>query len=135
MVTEDYVSFETAKLLKEKGFDIYGDGSFGSETRVFMEYSPTGKIRDVSTSKPHPKAYPAPTLQMAMKWLREKYGIFIATEFGWFHGDWEYQASVVKMNPTVPPTQDSIEYIKAFRNKSYEIACDEAIKYCPEKVI
>ena len=76
-ITEDYVSFETAKLLKEKGFDVYGDGSFGSETKIWMEYSPFGKIRDVSSSRPSTKGYPAPTLQMAMKWLRETHKLYI----------------------------------------------------------
>lgn len=48
MCKEDYVSLETAKLLKEKGFDAECD----------YEYA-------------------APTLQMAMKWLREEKHYYI----------------------------------------------------------
>ena len=48
MITEDYVSFETAKLLKEKGFD-----------EKVISFYPPGDIQ-------------RPTLQMAMKWIRVK---------------------------------------------------------------
>ena len=126
MIKEDYVSFEIAKLLKEKGFDI---------TLCNTCYKYNGKFcnnRKSMSGVDNMICYPAPTIQMAMKWMREKHCIFIATEFGWFHGDYEYQASVVKMNPTAPPTPNSIDYIKGFRNKSYEIACEESIKYCLE---
>ena len=52
MMTEVYVSFETAKLLKEKGFDVYGDGSFNSGIEVFAEYSPSGTFNKCTASKP-----------------------------------------------------------------------------------
>lgn len=53
MITEDYVSFNTAKLLKEKGFDEECQQYYG-------DYK-----------------YSCPTLQMAMKWLREVHNLFI----------------------------------------------------------
>jgi hypothetical protein len=76
MITEDYVSFEIAKLLKEKGFiglctayyDCFTTDNFHSG------YEPTDfnsidiKIRNIVA---------APTLQMAMKWLREVHNLFI----------------------------------------------------------
>ena len=59
---EDYVKFETAKLLKEKGFDeccrafITPNVSFAlEEVRVFNHLLSNNE-------------YAAPTLQMAMKW-------------------------------------------------------------------
>lgn len=130
MIEEDYVSFEIAKLLKEKGFE--------QNTNLLPYYTDNGNLFTGDINTPHIRYYnaaSAPTLQMAMKWFREKHCIFIATEFGWFHGDYEYQASVVKMNPTMPPTLDSIDHIKGFRNKSYEIACEAAIKYCLDNII
>ena len=33
MITEDYVSFETAKLLKEKGFDVYVSSFYDDEEK------------------------------------------------------------------------------------------------------
>lgn len=94
MITEDYVSFEVAKLLKEKGFDgdtncYYIEGSVDKN----LCYSPIrqnhnkritnnefGIDIDITNSK-----ISAPTLQMAMKWLREKYSIFFNVNY--FHTD------------------------------------------------
>ena len=67
MITEDYVSFETAKLLKEKGFDRYP---------LFPCYKEdNGEFIDIPTTLDTINYcfIPAPTLQMAMKWLREKH--------------------------------------------------------------
>ena len=68
MITEDYCSFEIAKLLKEKGFD-----------EKVISFYPPGDIQ-------------RPTHQMAMKWLREN-GIIIEilhvtskpSNDGWFY--------------------------------------------------
>ena len=65
MITEDYVSFETAKLLKEKGFNPIECGMYYSIT--------TGK----RTTELLTSLIACPTLQMAMKWLREVHCIFI----------------------------------------------------------
>ena len=76
MITEDYCSFEVAKLLKEKGFD--GDGSdyechmfYSSYSKMIMPIIEIGLVSDFD------EVYYAPTHQMAMKWLREKYNILI----------------------------------------------------------
>lgn len=68
MITEDYVSLETAKLLKEKGFNTYlhdyydadGDHCYkkGHESNETL-----GKDECL-----------APTLQMAAKWIRKTEG-------------------------------------------------------------
>ena len=140
MITEDYVSFETAKLLKEKGFDVYGDGSFGSSIKIWMEYSPVGKIKDISTASPSPKAYPAPTLQMAMKWLREVYHLFIGceprlsfTDFYWITAN-IYR---VRKKSSLYHTEDVDDYhcVASCDSHSYEGACEAAIKYCLENLI
>jgi hypothetical protein len=70
MVTEDYVSFEIAKLLKEKGFDeecraIYEEGILRINT--LCEYHNSELSSYVCV----------PTLQMTLKWLREIYNIYI----------------------------------------------------------
>jgi hypothetical protein len=96
-ITEDYVSFEIAKLLKEKGFD-----------EKVISFYPPGDIQ-------------RPTLQMAMKWLREVHNINLNIIFikrfdkgYWNKGCWTF---------------NNIEY------KSYEQACETAIKYCLENLI
>ena len=154
-IIEDYVSFETAKLLKEKGFDVYGDGSFGSSTKVWMEYSPFGKIRDVSASYPSVKGFPAPTLQMAMKWLREVHDILIVVDYEWECDTIPYYFKIYRLDENGKPKQvpvkgvsydkdnNPIERIIGYRDweRSYkdfssrEEACDAAIKYCLENLI
>ena len=138
MITEDYVSFEVAKLLKEKGFD--------GECRAFWK-DWKGEIRLCSCNNAHMFEYchnsmleryndteetniAAPTLQMAMKWLREEHDKSIevrsqglkATGLGWVTGIYNLK------------NQDE-EYHNAFTQPSYEEACEAAIKYCLENLI
>ena len=75
MITEDYVSFKVAKLLKEKGFD---DG----ETHMFYSsYDPDRifPIMEIGLVR-HEDVYFAPTHQMAMKWLREVHKVLIVID-------------------------------------------------------
>lgn len=67
MITEDYVSYEVAKLLEEKGFEQH-------ETK--LAYDKNGKLRWSDALDPF--EFSAPTHQTAMKWLRIKYNIFIS---------------------------------------------------------
>lgn len=75
MITEDYVSFETAKLLKEKGFDEECSCFYNN-----IDYGTPGLEVDgqlyYKNSALDDEEYATPTLQMAMKWLRTK-NIFI----------------------------------------------------------
>ena len=134
MITEDYVSFDVAKLLKEKGFDVYGDGSFDSETEIHREYSPSGKIKSLCGSKPHKSGYPAPTLQMVMKWLREVHKLSVEvnrTLFG-------YIGSIVAI-----PSGKFIEFIaneggddlSGDQYTTWEEAVEAALKYSLENLI
>lgn len=69
-ITEDFVSFETAQLLKEKGFEQICD----------KMYKLDGKIcnNPKSTHDWYVKMwYPCATLQIAMAWLREEKGIYL----------------------------------------------------------
>ena len=99
MITEDYVSFEIAKLLKEKGFNhwcykcygtaLYHKGvpiSFDEECELKdegledeIEYVEGGYLYDFGCDnrKKDVKVWAAPTLWVAMKWLREVHNLFI----------------------------------------------------------
>lgn len=66
MITEDYVTFKTAKLLKEKGFDGMCDHyDFEDYDGMHSEYTACGNwnAEKGCTS--------IPSLALAMKWLRE----------------------------------------------------------------
>lgn len=82
-ITEDYVSYETAVLLKEKGFDEKCIGFYTcTEKPYFMEAS----CRNNWTYEKH-GSINAPTHQMALKWLREVHKIVLDIVFetnkGW----------------------------------------------------
>ena len=121
MITEDYVSFETAKLLKEKGFNESTDKQFNLD-KIVGDYNITDRSRN-------PERYlDAPTLQMAMKWLREVHMLHVDVDPS--EGDW---------NPTVITLEDWTCAEKFGDNipiqDTYEEACEAAIKYCLEKLI
>lgn len=75
MITEDFCSFEVAKLLKEKGFGIE------EETRGYYPIKGDALGRLMFGAEYHHNTsqvqISAPTHQMAMKWLRKEHNIFI----------------------------------------------------------
>jgi len=121
MISEDYVSFETAKLLKEKGFNPL-------ECGVYYSIETGKRTTELLTS-----LIACPTLQMAMKWLREMYSLFIVIDRHYFVVDKiSHIASGFKYSIEIKP----INTIYIHNNyKSYEQACEAAIKYCLENLI
>ena len=125
MITEDYVSFETAKLLKEKGFDE-------DIARVVNE---EGEIDYLGSFQPslaylHHTWYRCPTLQMTMKWLREVHKIHIAVIVAYHHFPRRYEVHIMKLENI-----DDFILHRQIGFASYEEACEAAIKYCLENLI
>ena len=135
MITEDYCSYEVAKLLKEKGFNescyTYYDDIDDSINRFdkglhFSNTSyPWGVPYDISKAK---KYVVAPTLQMAMKWLREK-NIIIVIQPEYFNIESKCSAWGVDLW-----ADDNYEKLQG-DFPSYEEAVETAIKYCLENLI
>ena len=119
MITEDYVNFEIAKLLKEKGFDEKC-GPYYDLRGVLINGVIIEAKHNVDMDK-----FSAPTLQMAMKWLREVHNIHI--EIGYNLGYFPVCIST--------KTNDTIPYIAMGSPFTYEQACEVAIKYCLEHLI
>ena len=71
MIAEDYVSFGMAKLLKEKGFDTQSYASI----KVFCGNNTYYELNGEWITPEEDTIIP--TLQMAMKWLREVYNQII----------------------------------------------------------
>ena len=117
MITEDYVSFETAKLLKEKGFDGIVIKSYDNYT---LEFLPHCAKNNGQTN--------APTLQMAMKWLREVHKIEVRVIYDNEKSSW-YGAC----NPMNEPLQILLGF--NCESNSYEETCEAAIRYCLENLI
>ena len=126
MITENYVSFETAKLLKEKGFEC---------ATLHYYYDKDGDLLfsawRVDASK---NEFGAPTLQMVMKWLREVHKIHISVMIGFDVDNPQYYF----FNPSVSRfSNKSGEYETPFGEKefnTYEEAAEAAIKYCVENL-
>lgn len=83
-MNEDYVSFEVAKLLKEKGFDWF------CENHYIVNCEPDGKTLAFAGFI----YYKKPTLYIAQKWLRETKSIHI--NIAAFEGN--YYAVLFKTN-------------------------------------
>ena len=124
MVKEAYVSFETAKLLKEKGFD-----------------EPcTGLSKILCKDGEHPVL--EITQQKAMRWLREEQNLFIEIQcYGCesdekAHFEYSYVISeYVRIDNNIYTTVDLEQKKAKSRFQSYEEAVEEAIKYCLTNLI
>jgi hypothetical protein len=123
-ITEDYVSFETAKLLKEKGFNeklltFYITDEAEKESDFQTMYFTDDKIDN--NQSPH--CYLAPTLQMAIKWLREVHDIDVSVVPLRSHKEY------------LPRVEGDITSHDDIPCRKYEEACEVAIKYCLENLI
>lgn len=81
---EQLISFETAKLAKEKGFL---DKTFEGEIRISQQniYSPDGNLHSLekalwSSAFKLKDCFNTPTQSLLQKWLREKYNIHLLIE-------------------------------------------------------
>jgi len=126
-ITEDYVSFETAKLLKEKGFNEYCKSVYhaGSVCSVISLGYIVEEKQNSDFGK-YDNAISAPTLQMAMKWLRVVYHIAIETK-------WEHLWYAYIKPMTSWPFEKGYEDFQ--ESSKYEYACEAAILYCLENMI
>lgn len=130
MITEDYVSFKIAKLLKEKGFDQFCKvwyseftSQFGGEKYTSIEFDSHNRFEDNYKFICY-----APTLQMAMKWIRDKYKILIspyALSLGWYFeifdlANTDISGSKPLHKVGIPSKEEVLD--------SYEKACEAAIK-------
>ena len=89
-ITDDYVSFETARLLKEAGFDWPCEKWFELKDGTPIEWGvDAGYNWNVSKDD-----YSRPTLSLAAKWLREVKNIHIQI-YCTSNSDWGYMADII----------------------------------------
>ena len=137
MIQEDYISFETAKLLKEKGFDLYKVREWVAkpQDKNTLERDLFPTLEDFIESEDFVELpitsyhYPLITLQMVMKWLREVHRLSIELFVDYGSDDelwWSVDVSKIKKGGL-------IDTLTGY--SSYEQACEEAIRYCLENLI
>lgn len=126
-ITEDYVPFETARLLKQKGFNVPVRTFFNPKYRGEKVSNDTALINYNTDPEDGGMLYSAPTLQMAMKWLRKVHGLFINL-FIYEYGEGKVAFEIEKI-PSAETVKEDYEYA------TYEEAAEAAIKYCLTNII
>lgn len=131
-ITEDYINFETAKLLKEKGFAERVDACYA----VLCESEKDIRVLNLSQRKNAQTLkdgrYPFVTQQFVLKWLREKYMIDIEVIVHYLSrlkpNDIRYYSGHIKKG------NESVIHIVYGKNTVEEVQ-EEGIKYCLENLI
>jgi len=134
-ITEDYVSFEIAKLLKEKGFPqnpyicntAYTlKGKFSNNAKSFVH-----NFAEFNKCGIKPRTYSmAPTLQMAIKWLEKEKHIAIIPVLSSILDDEKFLWDV-----KIVVAETGEKYSQGWVYEDKESAYDAAIKYCLENLI
>ena len=129
MITEDYVSFKIAKLLKEKGFD---------ENCTVLYHLRTGEISQqgvgyVFNNSQWENFITAPTLQMAMKWLRDVHNMYVFP-FPQMNTN-KFWVEIYQLSNNQKWENLYCETIDLQDYSFYEEACEAGIRYCLENLI
>ena len=125
---EDYVNFEIAKLLKEKGFDWECLNWYSTKGNLY-HYADSFEIDLDGITE----LCSAPTLQMAMKWLREK-GIIISISY--VRRNLQTIGSQMVFEFKIQNADGELLFTTTeFTFEFYEAAAEYAIKYCLTNLI
>lgn len=132
---ESYVSFEIAKLLKEKGFDEPCVKFFWKLGTRFKESMDKDCPNNSDLNYIFKESYSAPTQQMAMDWIRTNYKIHISpyfTNIGWHYEIFDLtRCDITGCEPFYRVGIPSQEQVK----EKCEEAIEDAIKHVLEHLI
>lgn len=132
MIHDEIVTFEVAKLAKEKGFREMANcyqGYRKDGTLFYFSNIPDGKERVMQTD------CLAPTQSLLQRWLREEKGVTICVDIfddGWFfdistfhkQDTGVYEVEIPYKSSNVSPVFDT-----------YELALEDALKYALENLV
>ena len=115
MIEEQFVSFDTAKLLKEAGFDVpctsqYTDNGFGWDNLSRANYNSCNSL------------FSRPTQALAARWLREVYNVAIYSLYDDDMEQWFYVVDAFTRNPVINGFQSGSEY------DDYESAFEDGLR-------
>ena len=121
MIEESYVSFDTAKLLKEARFDVPCFNQYTDRGTVWHCDCPENfNISQCATS--------CPTQALAARWLREAHGIMIVSFFDDYMSKWYYVIDGVKKQSVIKCVQSASDY------DNYEEAIEAGLKHSLELI-
>ena len=134
MITEQYVGFLTAQLLKEKGFDV--------PTKTYYEDEESIEEYDLYSPKPinwnNTAFYAKPSQSLVMRWLREEKHFYIQIMLdswalgghsGYYIVIQDINSEFKEISPIIDDNPDLVFF------ETYEQAAESAIKYCLENLI
>jgi hypothetical protein len=133
MITEYYVSFEIAKLLKEKGFDCLCHSYFRKD-------NPNNLVKETCGANWNDTPFftSRPTLQMAMKWLRIEHNIHIEPHIVRTKYSYGYMPNYIdlkELKQHLPFDEFDFSNADKYACITYDKACEETIKYCLKHLI
>ena len=118
---EQLISFETAKLAKEKGFDF----KVYREEKIYDKLGYLLKPEDEVF--PNVEYFPAPTQSLLQKWLREVHKISVeSTSCWWDDGKKEFEYNVYKKD-LGGDSPCSLSVFKTYE-EALEVGLQEALK-------
>lgn len=125
---EAYCTYETCKLLKEKGFDWDCDHYYKPNGEIVRTFHIEGS-RHINSSVLYEHQCLAPTQQMAMRWLREMKNIDIEPFVYSNHhdGSKDYGCNIQE--------NGHLLMTESFVQDTYEEAVEAALKYCLTELI
>ena len=135
MTTEQYVSFGTAKMLQEAGFDVPCNGTYfcsrQGESKLCI-YDIKSELMDLSYDERDGFQYEylAPTQALAARWLREEHRIVVDVSFippSTDGDDWRYFIGNMGDMVWIGDYVSSDEYYGTYE-QALEAGLQEAIK-------
>ena len=130
MITEDYISFEVAKLLKDKKFD-QNCATYYLDKHIYRHYH--GEV-----IPKYKQIYAAPTQAIAMKWLRIEHNIHIEPHIVRTKRSYGYMPNYINLKELkqhFPFDEFDFNNADEYVCITYDKACEITIKYCLENLI
>jgi hypothetical protein len=123
MIHEEYVSFDTAKLLKEAGFRELTKTHYSSRGQVWETALPEDYNDDFNCNTCN-----RPTQALAARWLREVHSIMVVPFFDDDMVQWYYVIDGVTKESGIECVQSASDY------DSYEEALEAGLKRALEMI-
>ena len=119
---KEFVPYELAVKLKEKGFDIDCIGFYGDDGKLYFD-SPVSNFEDGI----NPLYCSAPLYQQVIEWFRKKHLLYILIEPTLLK---EWQFSITKLNDGLMFGAKTLYLKKGLTyNDALKISIDEALKF------
>lgn len=139
MTEERYVTFETAKLLNENGFEIDTGKDYwkvGEDGTMYFMCSIGAYTSDINNKSAFYRpadTYPCPTQAVAMRWLRDEYHIAVSPIPYRYPGKWDCML-VYLGEPKEKDDKYDISLLGIIRT-SYEEVAEEGIRYVLKNIV